>query len=141
MGEFVAKNGNAGLYYRSTPSPVAYTKIAGVKSFNPGSIAAEEKDVTDFDSPAGWREFASGLKTAQSGSIVLNHDPGDTTQEYLRTARDAGTVVVFKAVFDDKQAIFSAIVLGFDTPLSVGEVAEATVTIKLTGAVTWEAVA
>lgn len=140
MGEFIAKNGNAGLYY-GTGSPLSYTKIAGVKSFNPGSIAAEEKDVTDFDSAAGWREFAAGLKTAQAGSIVLNHDPGDTTQEYLRTARDAGTVVKFKALFDDKQATFSALVLGFDTPLAVGEVAEATVTIKLTGAVTWEAAA
>lgn len=139
MGEFVAKNGNAGLYY-GTGSPLSYTKILGVKSFNFGAIAAEEKDVTDFDSPAGWREFAAGLKTAQPGNIVLNHDPGDTTQEYLRTARDAGTVVKFKALMDDKQALFSALVLGFDTPVQVGEVAELTVTIKLTGSVTWEAV-
>lgn len=139
MAEFVAKNGNAGLYYLSTPSPVAYTKIAGVKSFTPGAITAEELDATDFDSPSGMREFVNGLKSASEGSIVLNHDPGDTTQEYLRTAL-GGAAITLKAVFDDKQAIFSALVRGFDTPLSVGAIAEATVTIKLTGAITWEAV-
>jgi hypothetical protein len=135
MGEFVAKNGNAGLY-TGTGSPLAYTKVNGVKSFNFGSIAAEEKDVTDFDSPTGYREFANGLKSAAAGSIVLNHDPGDTTQEVLRTAI-GGAALHFKALYDDKQVTFDAIVLGFDTPLQVGEVAEATVTIKLTGAVTW----
>lgn len=135
MGEFVAKNGTAGLYYGSG-SPLAYTKIAGVKSFNKGSIAAEEKDVTDFDSPAGWREFVNGLKSASPGSIVLNFDPGDTTQEYLRTAQ-GGAAIAMKALYDDKQATFNALVLAFDEPLQVGEVAEATVTIKLTGAVTW----
>lgn len=135
MAEFVAKNGTGGLYY-GTGSPLSYTKIAGVKSFNWGSIAAEEKDVTDFDSPAGYREFTNGLKAASPGAIVLNHDPGDTTQEYLRTAM-GGASIYMKALFDDKQVTFSAIVLGFDTPQQVGEVAEATVTIKLTGAVTW----
>ena len=135
MAEFVAKNGTAGLYYGSG-SPLAYTKIAGVKSFNKGSISAEEKDVTDFDSPAGWREFVNGLKSASPGSIVLNFDPGDTTQEYLRTAQ-GGAAIPMKALYDDKQATFTALVLAFDEPLQVGEVAEATVTIKLTGAVTW----
>lgn len=137
MGEFVAKNGTAGLY-TGTGSPLTYTKIAGVKSFNFGAIAAEEKDVTDFDSPSGYREFANGLKSASNGTIVINHDPGDTTQEALRTAV-GGAALHFKALFDDKQATFDALVLGFDTPLNVGEVAEATITIKLTGAPTWAA--
>lgn len=137
MGEFVAKNGNAGLYYGSG-SPLAYTKINGVKSFNKGSIAAAEKNVTDFDSPAGWEEFTNGLKSASPGSIVLNFDPGDTTQEYLRTAQ-GGAAIQMKALYDDKQVTFSALVLGFDEPLQVGEVAEATVTIKLTGEPTWAA--
>jgi hypothetical protein len=135
MAEFVAKNGNAGLYYGSG-SPLAYTKIVGVKSFTPGAITAEELDATDFDSPSGMREFVNGLKSASEGSIVLNHDPGDTTQEYLRTAL-GGAAIAMKAVFDDKQATFSALIKGFDTPLQVGAIAEATVTIKMTGAITW----
>lgn len=135
MAEFVAKNGNAGLFTGAS-SPVVWTKINGVKSFNFGSISAEEKDVTDFDSPAGFREFANGLKSASNGSIVLNHDPGDATQETLRTA-EGGAAVKFKALMDDKQVTFTALVLGFDMPVQVGEVAEATVTIKLTGALTW----
>jgi hypothetical protein len=135
MAEFVAKNGNAGLYYGSG-SPLAYTKIIGVKSFTPGAITAEELDATDFDSPSGMREFVNGLKSASEGSIVLNHDPGDTTQEYLRTAL-GGAAIKMKAVFDDKQATFDALIKGFDTPLQVGVIAEATVTIKMTGAITW----
>lgn len=138
MAEFVAKNGNAGLY-RGSGSPLSYTKITGVKSFNPGAITAPELDVTDFDSPAGYTETTPGLKSASAGTIVLNFDPGDTQQEALRTAFIAGTSVSFKAVFDDKQAVFSAIITGFDTPLQVGAVAELTVTIKLTGSITWEA--
>lgn len=137
MGEFVAKNGNAGLYIGSG-SPLSYTKIPGVKSFNPGAIVAEEKDATDFDSPTGMREFVNGLKAASDGTIVLLHDPGDTTQESLRTAL-GGAALHFKALYDDKQATFDALVKGFDTPLQVGELAEATVTIRLTGAITWAA--
>jgi hypothetical protein len=135
MAEFVAKNGTAKLEY-GTGSPLTYTKILGVKSFNFGSISAEEKDVTDFDSPTGFREYTNGLKAASNGSIVLNHDPGDTTQEYLRTA-EGGASINFKATMDDKTVTFKALVLGFDMPVQVGEVAEATVTIKLTGALTW----
>lgn len=137
MAEFVAKNGTAGLYYGSG-SPLAYTKIAGVKSFNQGAITAPELDATDFDSPAGYTETVPGLKSASAGSIVLNFDPGDTTQEFLRTAFINGSVVPMKALFDDKQAIFDVIITGFDTPLQVGALAEATVTIKLTGDITWE---
>jgi hypothetical protein len=135
VAEFVAKNGTASLS-TSAGSPLVHTKINGVKSFNFGSIAAEEKDVTDFDSPTGFREYTNGLKSASNGSIVLNHDPGDTTQETLRTA-EGGAALKFRAVMDDKQVTFSALVLGFDMPVQVGEVAEATVTIKLTGALTW----
>ena len=135
MAEFIAKNGTAQLQY-GTGSPLVYTKILGVKSFNFGSISAEEKDVTDFDSPTGFREYTNGLKSASNGSIVLNHDPGDTTQEFLRTA-EGGAAITFKATMDDKTVTFKALVLGFDMPVQVGEVAEATVTIKLTGALTW----
>jgi hypothetical protein len=138
MAEFVAKNGNAGLYY-GTGSPLTYTKIVGVKSFTPGAITAEELDATDFDSASGMREFVNGLKSASEGSIVLNHDPGETTQEYLRTALGAAAIKM-KAVYDDRQVTFDALVKGFDTPLQVGAIAEATVTIKVTGAFTWAAV-
>jgi predicted secreted protein len=134
MAEFVAKNGNAGLYIGSG-SPITYAKIVGVKSFNMGSITTEEIDATDFDSPQGFREFVNGLKSASAGSIVLNYDPGEATQDALETAH-GGAPVAFKALFDDKQATFSALVIGFDTPLAAGALAEATVTIKLTGAVT-----
>lgn len=135
MGEFVSKNGTGGLYLGSG-SPVAYTKIPGVKSFDIGSVSAEQLDVTDYDSPAGWREFANGLRSASNGSFVMNYDPGETTQEALRTA-EGGAAQKFKALFDDKQVTFTALVIGFSTPQQVGAVAEATVTIQLTGAPTW----
>lgn len=136
MAEFVAKNGTAALFYGSG-SPLTYTKIVGVKSFNFGAISAPELDATDFDSPAGYTETVPGLKSASPGTVVLNFDPGSTTQEYLRTAFNAGTTVKWKAVFDDYQATFDAIITGYDTPLQVGALAELTVTIKLTGSVTW----
>ena len=140
MPEFVAKNGTSGLF-RGAGSPLTYTKITGVKSFNPGAITAPELDVTDFDSPAGYTETIAGLKSASAGTIVLNFDPGETQQEALRTAFNSGAVVKMKAVFDDREALFDVIITGFDTPLQVGAVAELTVTIKLTGAITWQAVA
>jgi predicted secreted protein len=140
MAEFVAKNGTAGLF-RGSGSPLAYTKITGVKSFNPGAITAPELDVTDFDSPAGYTETVAGLKSASAGTIVLNFDPGDTHQEAIRSAFIAGSVVKLKALYDDREALFDVIITGFDTPQQVGAVAELTVTIKLTGAITWQAVA
>lgn len=135
MGEFVAKNGTGGLYLGGG-SPLTYTKIPGVKAFDIGAIAAEQLDVTDFDSPAGFREYANGLKSASNGSFTMNFDPGETTQEALRTA-EGGAAQKFKALFDDRQVTFDALVIGFSTPQTVGGIAEATVTIQLTGATTW----
>jgi hypothetical protein len=135
MGEFVAKNGTGGLFLGSG-SPLTYTKIPGVSAFDFGAIQSEEIDATDFDSPAGWREFVNGLKSASEGSITLFHDPGDTTHEVLRSA-EGGASQPFKALYDDRQVTFRALVKGFSVPQQVGGLNVATITIKLTGAPTW----
>ena len=63
--------------------------------------------------------------------------PRDTTQMALRTAQ-GGAAQEFEAVYDDETVTFTALITNFSTPVQVGAIMEATVSIKLTGAPTYE---
>ena len=131
----VAKNGTAGLYLGSTTSPITYTKIPGVTNWDRGNAVAEELDATDFDSPTGFREYVNGLQAFEDGSFVMNYDPDDTTHLAL-VAATGGAARKFKAVYDNRQKIFDALIKAVSDPAEVGGIFKATVTIKRTGAET-----
>lgn len=128
----VAKNGTFFLK-RGSGDPLSYAVIPGVKRFDPGSLTTEQIDATDFDSPGNFREFVAGFTEAGEGSFLVNYDPRDTIHVALRTSQFAGTVEKFQAGYDDETMTFDALVTGFSNPASVGELLEATVTIKMTG--------
>ena len=117
-----------------------FVTIAGVKSFDMGTIEVEEVDVTDFDSAGNFREFASGYSEASEGSFVLNYDHQNAEHVALRAAV-GGATVTFQATFTiaatGEVVEFDALIKGFSTPVDIGGVMEATVTIKLTGAPTY----
>lgn len=128
----VAKNGTAGLYWGSG-SPLSYSKIPGVTNWDRGGEAAEELDATDFDSPVGKREYVNGLSAYENGSFVMNYDPDNSIQLAIIAAQ-GGAAGKFKAVYDNKQKTFDALVLGCSDPIEVGQIMKMTVTIKRTGA-------
>lgn len=132
----VAKNGTAGLY-RGAGSPLVYTKIPGVTNWDRGNAVAEELDATDFDSPAGVREYVNGLQAFEDGSFVCNYDPDDTIQLAL-IAAVGGAAQKFKAVYDNKQKLFDVLIKAASDPVEVGGIMKITFTIKRTGAETVE---
>jgi len=134
----VAKNGTAGLYLGGG-SPLVYTKIPGVTNWDRGNAVSEELDATDFDSPSGVREYVNGLSSFEDGSFVMNYDPDNATH-LLLVAAQGGAVQKFKAVYDNRQKLFDALVKACSDPVEVGGIMKMTVTIKRTGAETVEAV-
>jgi hypothetical protein len=121
---------------RGSGSPISYTTIPGVKSFEMGNIQAAQLDATDFDSSGDFREFVNGYKEASEGSFVLNFDSADAVHEALRDA-NGGDPEYFEATYGSATVTFTALITGFSTPVAIGEIMEATVTIKLTGEPVW----
>lgn len=129
----IARNGSFSLQYDPGGGLAA---LSGVKSFDMGAIEVEEIDVTDFDSTGNFREFESGYSEAAEGSFVLNYDHQDASHVALRSAV-GGATQDFQATFTiggtAETVSFSALVKGFSTPVDIGGIMEATVTIKLSG--------
>lgn len=114
-------------------SPLSYTTIPGVTNFEPGNIAAEQLDATDFDSTGAFREFVNGYKEASEGSFVVNYDPSDSTHQSLITS-NGGAAIHLQATYDDRTITFDALVTAISRPVEIGGILKMTVTIKMTGA-------
>jgi len=132
MSGIVAKNGTSGLLW-GAGSPLVYSKIPGTTNFSRGNAVAEELDSTDFDSPAGFREYVNGLSAYQDGSFVVNYQPAATIHLAIIAAQ-GGAAAKFRAVYDTKMKTFDALVKACDDPIEVGGLMKMTVTIKRTGA-------
>ncbi|MEL7203194.1 MAG: phage tail tube protein [Pseudomonadota bacterium] len=130
----VSKNGVSKLE-RSTDN-TTFTNIPGVKSFSAGDIQAEQLDVTDYDSPGGQREYVNGLLDANDGSFVINFDPADTVHQALQ-ADAGGASIYLRHQFGTRQVTMLVNVISFSTPVEVGGVHEATVTIRPAQAAVW----
>jgi len=123
-----------------------FVVVGSVKSFNLGNISADEVDVTSFSSTGNFREFRNGLKQADEGNFVVNYLIDDTQHKALRDAVGDPDPIKLRARLiaadaDIEVMTFSALVRGMDKPVQIGEVLEATLTFKMTGAPTYTAVA
>jgi len=121
----------------SADSGTTYTAVKEVKSFDLGNITSDQVDVTSFTSSGNFREFKSGFKEADEGSFVINYLIEDTQHKALRDAV-GGVAQYFKATAtavdgDDEICTFQALITSMSRPVQIGEVWEATVSIKLTG--------
>lgn len=61
-------------------SPENFISIMGVKSITGPQIKRDTIDVTDMQSPSGWREFIGGLVDAGEITFDANFLPRDATQ-------------------------------------------------------------
>ena len=114
-----------------------YATVPGVLSFTPGAISADTIDTTDYDSPSGFKEFASGLKEGGEGTFSFHFDKDETVHVALRTA-NGGAAQYFKATLDGEAMTMTALVTGFDVPVAEpGSKVVGTCTFKLTGAPTY----
>ena len=118
-------------------SPEVFTTIPEVTEIGgPGGQAAEI-DVTDLSSTA--KEFRMGLQDEGQITLQMAWIPTNTVHSGLRTDRTNQTLRNFQINFTDSPSTtwaFAAFVLGLELTNSVDEVTRATVTLRVSGAVT-----
>ena len=142
----VASQANAGYLAQfllgDTSSPVVYTAIAEIKTFNPDLISMPEIDTTHLLSPANTQEFVPGMihpgKVPFGGNWI-----GDSSQLEITTLAQAQTIFPFKIIAPVQRNTKTCTVVtqGFITALKLGpfennKAIEFTAEIQMTGAYT-----
>jgi predicted secreted protein len=117
-------------------SPPSFSNIPEIKTIGGPDGSAPTIDVTDLDSIA--REYVLGLKDEGTFSLGINYIPANAVHAQLRSAWANRTLMQFRVTFTDSGSTvweFDGYVTGFAQNMSVDTVVEATVTIKITGAI------
>ena len=115
-------------------SPLAYTAIPGIVSFNGPGGAGQVIDVTNLSSTA--IEKIMGLPDEGQLSFECNYVPENTQHAALRAARGAQTLTSFQIEFPDGTVwTFSAYVTNFTVSGGVNAPLKASVVLELTGSV------
>ena len=125
------------LSYGSGASPQVWTAIPEISNIQGPGGQANEIDVTDLDSTA--KEFRMGLQDEGSITLDMFYIPSNTAHAALRTARANQTLTTFRLIFTGSPTnswTFDAFVLGFEISNSVDDVTKASVTLRVSGAVT-----
>jgi len=115
--------------------------IGQIFDLKPPNMANPELDTTDLDSTV--RTFRPTVPDYGEFNFKMNHDPADSQHQALLTAFAAGTVISWTVTLADAgnaTYAFSGFIKGYDLGnLVVDNKSEATVTVKLTGSVTFTA--
>lgn len=117
--------------------PEVFTTIAEVKDISGPAMSLNMEDATSHDS-GGWREEIATLLEAGDISFDVNYI-GDTTQNVLETAQYDRERLNFQMVFPLTPAVtkgFSGYVTSFEFGAPVEGILTASVTIRVSGAVT-----
>lgn len=124
--------------YESAAS--TFTDIAHITSITPFEQSAETIETTAHDSPDMYKEFVVGALDAGSAKLELNYDPGAVTHTYLHTCFETAASENWKITFPvtpAKTATFAGIITGISAELPYNDKMTASVTIKITGKVTF----
>lgn len=119
-----------------TATPSAWVKVGNCKTFSGFDGKSSEIDVTDLDSDA--KEFLVGLPDFGSFQISLNWkntDPGQAKLFALYEAQNAGAMKL--VLPNGRTATFQAFVTEFPISAGVDQTVQTTVTLRITGPVTW----
>lgn len=128
----------------SDTTPGTYTTIGEIRSFSgPGGQSAVI-DATTLQSLG--KEKVLGLQDEGQLQLEMNFVPGDAAQQKLLEDRSLSRKKSFKITFSDvvtagaaagTTATFDAYVMGFSVAGGVDALTSATVTLEITGEVTW----
>lgn len=119
-------------------TPESYDPVSEVVSFTGPGGSAAVIDVTHLQSSA--KEKMMGLFDEGQVSLELNLVPSNTGQTRLRADRVAKTKRNFRVTLTDTPATvltFAAYVINFSIGTGVDDKATASVTLEVTGDVTW----
>lgn len=118
-----------------TATPVAWTKVANVKTFSGFDGSSSELDVTNLDSTA--KEFEIGLQDPGQFTVEVDEDDTDAGQQALLAAQAASTQKQFKLTFPNaKTATFNGYVKKVGTQGGVDAVVKRAIDIRITGSIT-----
>jgi predicted secreted protein len=116
-----------------------YITIPGVSNINEDGGNVDQVEITTSDSPDGYREFMSGLKTGGQVTFDMLDLPQDTQQKALRAKKDAGTTDSYKIVHSDgvTEGTFDAQVESMPRSLPTDSKATIRVALRITGPIVW----
>jgi hypothetical protein len=113
--------------------------IGELTDFNGPGGSASEIDVTHLGSSA--REFVMGLKDSGTVTAELQFKPGDVGQVFLRKRQEVlsvpTTFILKLSDASNTELTFNAYVQGFSISGAVDDKVTASVTLRVTGDVTW----
>jgi hypothetical protein len=121
----------------ATATPVAYTAIGEVNSWDGPSGSANMYETTHLGSSA--KEKQIGLPDEGQVTLSINWiQDTDAGQQAAAAARTARTSRTFKITFSDAStATFTGYVLGLTSSGGVDDKVAGSITIEITGAVVW----
>lgn len=120
-------------------SPETFTTISELTDIQPADMTAEEADVTNYSSTAGWAETLPTLLKGGQIQLVMNFLPTDATQGNstgLLVKMTGRTKTNFKITFTDGAATswtFAAYVVGFKPMVGLNKQNQAQVKLSVTG--------
>ena len=117
-----------------------FTTIHGVGSISGPGMTRDTIDTTSHSSPGGRREYIGGLRDSDEVTADINwvwDDPGQTA---LEDAYDGDDPVTFRIVYPftelNETDEFTGIVTSLSKATPIDDKVTASLTIKITGAVT-----
>jgi len=119
--------------------PEVFTNIGEVLS----TAIAQTRDtieVTTLDE--AWKEYIAGLKDGGEVPVELNYYPDDTGQTTIQTDFENGTLRNFKITLTNSgssEVTFAAIISALGWNSSTGEKITGSVSLKVSGAITFTA--
>ncbi len=117
-------------------SPLTYTEVKEITSFDGFDGSASEIDVSHLQSTA--KEFLMGLQDFGSFNLTCNHLPSDAGQELMRDAKASRDIQQFKVTFSDTStATFGGFVLSNAVSGGVDGKVDGAFTVRISGSVTF----
>lgn len=120
----------------------AYVTVGEITDVTPPSFSKDTIETTHHASASGIRTFVGGLVDTGEASLEVNYGVADTQHVFLRdaalAANDAPTN--FKITYSDSASTtetFAAIVTGFEVSSPMDDRITATITLKVSGAITY----
>lgn len=115
----------------------AFDAAAECTSLTPPSSSVDIIDVSNMDSPDSFREFIQGLTDPGELSVGMNFVPGSDTDDNIRAWRSSREVRDWKITFPNGVVMSGqGFVSGYELDAPFDDKMSATLTIKVTGAIT-----
>lgn len=131
-----------------TNGSAALTKVAGLLNVNRPNLNVDSVETTDHDSVGGVREFMPGLADPGELTATIKYVPGSTTDDLIlehlaSRAKRAFEIVTPTGTGTDTETHTGTLFLTSYEPddAAVGDVRTATITGKVSGAITQAATA